>query len=95
MRVIKKIGFSVVMASCFLGWEFHHKSKTATQVKQSMIEVCSQDNNCQSAVNNYFDNCFDSSYDLGSRRRSAGLDGDKLANCINSQAGSTYFVYEQ
>lgn len=95
MKVIRKIGFSIVAASCFLGWEFHNKSQTASQVKQSMIDICSQESNCLSAVSNYFDDCFNSSYKLGNRHRSAGLDGDKLANCINSQAGSTYFVYKQ
>ena len=95
MKVIKKFGISMIIAGSFLGWEFYDKSQTATKVKQSMIDVCSQENGCISAINNYFDDCFNYSYDLGGRHRSASLDGDKLASCINSKAGSTYFVYEQ
>lgn len=94
MKFFRKIGFSIVIVSFILGNKFYTKSQTASQVKQSMISTCNQESECLAAVNNYFDDCFNSSYDLGSRRRSADLDANNLANCINAKAGSNYFVYE-
>lgn len=94
MKRFKKLGFSLAIAGIIIGVKFHNKSQTASKVKESLISVCNQESECLAAVNDYFQNCFDSSYDLGGRRRSAGLDADNLANCINNRAGSEYFVYE-
>lgn len=91
MRALKKFAFAIVGVTVALGIKFYNKSATAKEVKQEMLSICSTDSSCQNAVNNHFQKCFNSSYSMGSRRRSSTLDTRKLSICINSSSGVNYF----
>jgi hypothetical protein len=92
MKIVRQLGSFAVVGSLVLGVKFYHKSTTATEVKESLLAICSSDSSCNDAVNTHFQNCFNSSYDFGSRRRSANVDTEQLASCLNSNAGAEYFA---
>ena len=92
MKVLMKFAGFAVAVTIVLGMKFYNKSTTAKEVKQSMLAVCANDNQCSKAVNDYFPDCFNSSYKMGSRRRAASLDSQKLATCVNHNANAEYFV---
>ncbi len=94
MKVLQRVGIGLVGAGLFLGWKFYNKSNTAGDVKKDLLAICAADSQCVSDVNAHYDECFESSYDLGGRRRSGGLNSDKLANCINQKSGQAYFQAE-
>ena len=87
------IGFVAVAGLVFAG-KFYHKSSAAGEVKQKLLDICQDDSRCVSAVDTHYDTCFESSYNLGGRRRSGRLNGEQLTNCINEQAGEAYFEYD-
>lgn len=92
MKVLTKFAGFAVAVTVVLGMKFYNKSAIAKEVKQSMLAVCATDNQCNQAVNDYFQDCFNSSYRMGSRRRAASLDNQKLAACVNQNANVEYFV---
>lgn len=91
MKSLRKFGFALVGITIAVGLKFYNKSATAKDVKQDMLSVCSTDSGCQQAVNTHFQQCFDRSYSMGSRRRSSSLDSQKLSACINQNSGIAYF----
>ncbi len=92
MKVLMKFASFAVAITILLGMKFYNKSNTAKEIKQSMLAVCANDHQCSKAVNDYFSDCFNSSYNMGGRRRAASLDSEKLAACVNQNANAEYFV---
>jgi hypothetical protein len=92
MKIVRQLGSFIVAGSLVLGVKFYHKSTTATEIKESLLAICTNDSNCSNAVNTHFQNCFNSSYDFGSRRRSASVDTEQLASCLNTNSGAEYFA---
>ena len=93
MKILKNIGSAVVVIALLVGWKLYNKSSDAADVKTALVGVCADDAACVEAVNRHFDTCFNQSYDMGGRHRSASLDTSQLTSCINQQAGSEYFAY--
>jgi hypothetical protein len=92
MKIVRRFGSFMICVSLILGIKFYNKSHTAKEVKESLLAICDNDRNCNNAVNNYFQSCFDSSYSVGSRYRSASFDTEQLASCINNNSGAEYFA---
>jgi hypothetical protein len=92
MKIVKKIGGFVMALTLILGVKFYNRSSTAKEVKPSLLAICGNDNSCTNAVDTYFQSCFNSSYDLGGRHRSASFDAQQLASCINNNSGTEYFA---
>ncbi len=84
--------FAMIGFSTAFGFQCYNKSAIAKEVKQQMLSLCSTDSGCQNSLNAHFKECFDSSFRMGSRHRSSSLDSNKLASCINSNAGAEYFA---
>jgi hypothetical protein len=78
--------FSVVVI--VIGIKFWNKSSSYKDIKTEMLEYCGGATQCETVLSKNFDTCFDSSYDMGSRRHSGGLDQAAFVQCINSHAGS-------
>lgn len=91
MKAIAKIGLFALMVTIFLGTKYWNKSTTAKDTKQQMLNICDVDNDCQKAVETYFEKCFENHYSLGNRRRAGSLDHVKFADCVNEGAGAAYF----
>ncbi|ETX02827.1 hypothetical protein [Candidatus Entotheonella palauensis] len=88
MNLFKKaVGLLIVMAIA-MGVKFWNKSSAYEDAKAQMLEFCGGVAKCEAALSEKFDTCFDSSYDLGSKRHSGGLDHTTFVQCINSKDGS-------
>lgn len=94
MKVLQRLGGGLIVFGLIMGWKFYNKSNTAGDVKKQLIAICATDSQCVADVDAYYDSCFESSYDLGGRRRSGGLNGTRLATCINEKSGQPHFEYE-
>lgn len=92
MNKFGRFVFAMVGFSAAVGFKFYHKSATAKEVKGEMMAICSTNSGCQNAIKTHFKECFDSSFRMGSRRRSSSLDTVKLSGCINRNAGANYFA---
>jgi hypothetical protein len=98
MKWLRQILIFLVIVGGVMGWKFYSKSQARTSTKTQLVTICASDKatekDCLSAIDSYYDNCFDNSYSLGGRRQSGGLDSRNLADCINSKAGQPWFAVE-
>ena len=90
MKWVKAMGGIALAVGIVVGYKFYNKSQTASDVKNKLLAACAEDNQCAASVNQYFDECFNANYDLGSRRRSGDLDGPSFADCLNQKAGESF-----
>ena len=81
----------VVLAGALIGFKFYNKSSTLADTRGHLIEVCAGDGECAQAVDTHFEGCFEDSYSMGGRRRSASLDASALVDCINTRSGVPHF----
>ena len=75
-----------------VGLKFYNKNAARDDAKARLIEVCEGDSGCVRAVEKHFEQCFESSYSMGGRRRAAKFDLDKLVKCLNDASGESYFA---
>jgi hypothetical protein len=59
------------------------------RVKSKLMDVCSNEVSCVSALENHFSDCYTHSY---SRYSSDRVDKRKLANCLNQRSGESFFA---
>jgi hypothetical protein len=95
MKWLKQIAIFVAVIAGVLGWKFYNKSQLQSSTKTTLVSICASEQQCLAAIEDHYDSCFDSSYSLGSRFRSGGLDSEKLANCINNKSGQPWFAVDQ
>jgi hypothetical protein len=93
-KILGGVGSVIVIAGIYFGFSFMGKANTAKEVKDKLMGICAEDKDCVAAVNTHFDDCFDTNYALGGRRRSGGLNGEKFTSCLNQKAGKDYFSYD-
>ncbi|ETW93957.1 MAG: hypothetical protein ETSY1_36930 [Candidatus Entotheonella factor] len=88
MNVLKKTIGVLIIVMIAIGVKLWNKSSVYNDIKAQMLEFCGGVAKCEAALSKKFNICFESSYDLGSRRHSSGLDHTMFAQCINSNDGS-------
>ena len=93
MKILKNIGAALVVIAVVVGFKFYNKASAEEDVRAALLEICDKDAECVSAVGNHLEQCFDESYDIGGRRRSASLDAAELTSCINKKSGAMHFAY--
>jgi uncharacterized protein (UPF0333 family) len=81
----------VVITGIYVGLQQMGKANDAKKVKEELTSICADDKECVAAVNTHFQDCFDTSYTMGGRRRASTLNSEKLATCLNGKAGKDYF----
>lgn len=98
MKWIKNILIFLLILGGVMGWKFYNRSQAKTATKTQLVAICNGDKasekDCLSAIDNNYETCFDSSYTIGGRFQSSGLDSEQLANCINSKSGKPWFAVE-
>ena len=82
----------IAIIAVTVGLKFYNKNSSHDEAKARLIEVCEGESGCVQAVERHFDQCFDSSYSMGGRRRAAKFDLDKLVKCLNDASGESYFA---
>ena len=92
-KVVKAVVFTAV-AGTSIALKFSNQSAVAKETRSQMLDVCATDITCVEVVNNYFEQCFNTYYSMGSRYSSASLDTQGLANCVNKYGGGEYFIVE-
>lgn len=86
-----KAGGALLLMGAVLGWKFYQRSASASETKAELERLCSGEAPCLEAVKTHFDSCHEEAFDLGGRRRAAGLNSEQLASCINRKVGSELF----
>lgn len=86
---IRNLLFTVGCLSFILGMRMCGYSGGREQVKSKLMDVCSNEASCVSAVENHFSDCYAHSY---SRYSSDQVDRRKLANCLNQRSGESFFA---
>jgi hypothetical protein len=98
MKWLKNILVFLLVLGGVMGWKFYSKSQARTETKTQLVTICASEKTtekeCLSAIDSHYETCFDSSYTLGGRFQSSGLDSEQLANCINSKSGQPWFTVE-
>ena len=92
-KVIRAVIFTTV-AGISIATKFSNQSATAEDTKAQMLAICETDNTCIEVVDTYFERCFNTHYNMGSRRSSGSLDAQGLANCVNEYGQAEYFAVE-
>ena len=92
---MRRIGIWILIIAIGVGFKFWNRNSDEKKFRKEMIALCAEDPDCIEAVETHFDTCFDGSYDMGGRRRSAHLDVQKMVDCINRKAGTEYFSVEE
>jgi len=86
--------FTIFVLVGFFGLKFHFEAdieKKTELLKQELLNVCSTDENCKSAVKTHFQQCFDDNFDedgLGHYQRFAH---NEFSECMNNNAEANYF----
>jgi hypothetical protein len=93
-RILQFVG-GLAIAGGAIGMKFYNKSSDHDDIKANLTKECGDDKECLSAVEQHFDSCFESHYDLGGRRRSGGLKAEEFLQCFNEKAGAMVFSYEE
>jgi hypothetical protein len=83
----------VVGIAAVVGMKFYNRGASESNVKAQFVQICAGDAKCVQAVETHFPACFESSYKM--KRRGSSLNEDALVECINSRAGTPYFVVEK
>jgi len=89
--MLRKVGGIVLAIAVIVGMKMYSKQSTSKEVKAELVKLCEGDAKCVAAVDTHFEGCFDGSYSMGGRRRSAKLNSDALVSCVNQRAGVEYF----
>ena len=77
-----------------VGLKLHNKEDTRDELRQEMVQICEADATCETAINRYFERCFDKTYEMGGRRSGANLDMSDFVVCINRSSGKVIFDIE-
>jgi hypothetical protein len=95
LKLLKKTLVIFVVVLIVIGVKFWNKSSSYHDVKAQMLEFCRGTTQCEATLSENFDTCFNSHYDMGSKRRSGGLDQSAFVQCINKHAGSELLTLHQ
>lgn len=90
-----KLLTGVALAGVLVGFRFYNRNQTELEVRDQLVEVCADDRSCVEAVEVHYEGCFEESYSLGSRRRSASMDAASLVSCLNTRSGAAHFDIEE
>ena len=91
---MKRLAGALIGVAAIAGMRFYAKASTHEDVKARLIEMCSGDAQCQTAVQTNYDPCFEAAYKLGDRRDASRFDSNALVTCVNRRAGEEYFTLE-
>ena len=92
MGRLKQFVIGLLFAGGVLGLKFYNKSGTHDEMKAKLVATCATDKACVAAVDQHFDTCFETAYDMGDRRHAASLDERGFLECFNQQAGVDHFT---
>jgi hypothetical protein len=92
---MKRLLIGVVTVAALLGMKFYNKASAHDKVRARLVELCEGEAQCLAAVETHFDSCFEQSYKMGGRHRSASLNFDAFVSCMNSRAGKPYFQVDE
>ena len=91
---MKRVAGYIIPVLIILGLQFHNKSDSRDDLRQELIDICYDDSGCTQAVNVHFTRCFEDTYKMPTRYRSARLDLNSLVGCLNQRSGEAYFAFE-
>lgn len=94
-KILKNIAFGAVAVAVMVGFKFYNKSSAHDDYLKQTLEICGDDNDCQERISQSFEKCYDSSYDLGSKRRAGHLKTQEFVECINRNAGKSLLVVSE
>ncbi len=77
----------MVVVAIVMGVKFWNRSSSYKDVKAQMLKFCGGVAKCEAVLTESFDICFDSSYDIGGKNSSGGLDHAAFVQCINNTGG--------
>ena len=92
---MKRLAGALIGVAAILGMKYYNKASAHDDVRARLIELCSGDAQCQTAVQTHYDACFDSAYRVVGRHEASKLDANALVACVNRKSGEEYFGVDE
>lgn len=90
--MLQRLLYGLVAVVIAVSFKLCNKSSDHDNLKADLIKICDEDSECIATVEEHYDNCFESHYSLGGRRRAAHLNQDQFLACFNQHAGKPFFA---
>jgi hypothetical protein len=92
---MKRLAGALIGVAAIVGMRFYAKASAHEDVRARLIELCSGDAQCQTAVQTNYDPCFETAYKLSERRDASKFDANTLVACVNRRSGEEYFTVNE
>jgi hypothetical protein len=91
---MKRLAGALIGFAAVVGLAFYGKASAHDAVRARLIELCSGDAECQTAVRTHYDACFVSASKTGRLHEARTRDATLVA-CVNRQSGEEYFSLDE
>jgi hypothetical protein len=92
MSIARRFLVVAAAGAAVLGFKTYDKVSSNEAMRQKLVSLCEQDKECEGAIEDHFDTCFDETYDISGRRASGHVRMRDFLACFNAKVGTTVFA---